>query len=182
MGANLHWFTLDDTAFEDSLSPMNSLKKTKRPNLIAKLICLEEFPSKPFQTTSHKHLEGGKTMNQKKPLFGIDILKVRKSQSAVQKVDLERRTLKETLKPMQFEGFLKCNPSKGLESQAPYSRTSHSKERLIDDMPFVLLIKPLLFPCLESKELLAPHCIQEDRALGTKKILRKLKKRKGLRR
>ena len=77
---------------------------------------VEEFLSKPFQTTSKKHLEGGKTMNQKRPLFGIDILKVRKSQSVVQKVDLERRMLKATLKPMQFEGFLKCNPAKGHES------------------------------------------------------------------
>lgn len=161
VGANPHWFTLDDVAFADSLSPMNSLKKTKGPNLIAKLMGVEEFPSKPFQTTSKKHLEGGKTMNQKRPLFGIDILKVRKSQSAVQKVDLERRMLKATLKPMQFEGFLKCNPAKGHESQAPYSRTSHSKERLIDDMPPVVLIKPLPFPC-QSKELLAPYCIQEE--------------------
>ncbi|KAJ9689207.1 hypothetical protein PVL29_014726 [Vitis rotundifolia] len=75
VGANLHWFTLDDTAFADSLSLMNSLTKTKGPNLIAKLIGLEESPSIPFQTTSHKYLEGGTTMNQKKPLFGIDILK-----------------------------------------------------------------------------------------------------------
>ena len=89
VGANPHWFTLDDVAFADSPSPMNSLKKTKGPNLIAKLMGVEEFPSKPFQTTSKKHLEGGKTMNQKRPLFSIDILKVRKSQSAVQKVDLE---------------------------------------------------------------------------------------------
>ena len=69
--------------------------------------------------------------------------------------------LKAYLKPMQFEGFLKCNPAKGHESQAPYSRTSHSKERLIDDMPPVVLIKPLPFPC-QSKELLAPYCIQEE--------------------
>ena len=118
VGANPHWFTIDDVAFADSLSPMNSLKKTKRPNLIAKLMGVEEFPSKPFQTTSKKHLEGGKTMNRNRPLFGIDILKVRKSQSVVQKVDLEWRMLKATLKPMQFGGFLKCNPAKGHESQA----------------------------------------------------------------
>ena len=64
VGANPHWFTLHDVAFPDSLSPMNSLKKTKGPNLIAKLMgVVEEFPSKPFQTTSKKHLEVGKTMN-----------------------------------------------------------------------------------------------------------------------
>lgn len=166
----------DDTPFADSLSPVDSSKKTKGPNLIAKLMGLEEFPSKQFQTISQKHSEGGKTPNQKRPLFDIDMPKVRKSQSAVQKVDLERRTLKEILETMQFKGLLKCNSAKGLEPKALHSRTSHSKERLIDDMPPIVLIKPLPFPCLESKQLLAPNCIREA-ALDTKKILRKLKQK-----
>lgn len=170
----------DDTLVDNSPSLVDSSKKTKGPNLIAKLMGLEEFPSKPFEKTSQKQLESGKTPNQNRPLFDIDMPKVRKPQSAVQEVDLERRTLKEILETMQFKGLLRCSSAKSFESKALHSRTSHSKDRLIDDMPPIVLIKPLHFWCLESKELLAPNCIKEEGALDTKKILRKLKKKEEI--
>lgn len=151
----------DDTAFPDSS------KKMERPNLIAKLMGLEEFPSKPFEGTSQNQWESGKKLDQKRPLFDIDMPKVRKPQSAVQKADLEQRKLREILETMHFKGLLKCNSAKGLE-------------RSIHNMPPIVLIKPLHFPCLESKELLEPNCFQEEGASDTKKILRKLKKKEEL--
>ena len=170
----------DDTKFVDSLSPVDSLKEKKRPNLIAKLMGLEEFPSRPLQNTSRKQLESGKTLNQKRPLFDIDMPKVRKAESAVQEAEMERRTLKKILETMQFKGLLKCNSANSFEPKALHSRPSHSKERLIDDMPPIVLIKPLNFRCLESKELLAPNCCQEEGALDAKKILRKPKKKEEI--
>uniref|UniRef100_A0A2N9IVJ8 DUF3741 domain-containing protein n=1 Tax=Fagus sylvatica TaxID=28930 RepID=A0A2N9IVJ8_FAGSY len=151
-------------------------KKEKGPNLIAKLMGLEDLPSKTSQNTLQKHFERERILNQQRPIFDIDMPKGRKTQSTAQKVDSERKTLREMLDTMQFIGLLSSNSVKELKPQSYHS--SHSKQRLVDERPPIVLIKPFRVPCLVEQLHEPVH--QEEEVLNTKKMLRKMKLRKGL--
>lgn len=145
----------------------------KSPNLIFKLMGLEEYPSKPLQVSPHKQLEGKRISKPQRPVFEIDMPIVRKPQALVQKTSQES-TLKEILEAMQFKGLLKSNSSKSLQSYPHNSNDSHSKESLVNHNPPIVLIRPLRLPCLDSKEPFTPvH--QQDGDLNRRKLLRKLK-------
>jgi hypothetical protein len=78
-------------------------KKAKGPNLIAKLMGLEDLPSKPLRTPLQKHLESERILNQRRHVFNIDRPRGRKPHS---NADPERRTLKKILETMKFKGLL----------------------------------------------------------------------------
>ncbi|KAM4131457.1 hypothetical protein ACJW30_01G177500 [Castanea mollissima] len=102
---------------DSSLSSKAPQKKKKGPNLIAKLMGLEDLPSKTSQNTLQKHLERERISNQRRPIFDIDMPKGRKPQSKAQRVDPEWKTLKEILDTLQFKGLLRSNSVEELEPQ-----------------------------------------------------------------
>ncbi|KAF8388976.1 hypothetical protein HHK36_025660 [Tetracentron sinense] len=155
----------------DSLSRQNLIldtsaekKKEKGPSLIAKLMGLEEFPPEPLQLK----LESEKILNQRRPIFDIDMPKARMPQFVDRNMDPERSTLKKILKTMQFKGLLKSNNVKGLK------HTSSSKQRMDDEIPPIVIIKPLHFPCPQTEEPLLGRLIWGERALDSKVMIKKL--------
>ncbi|KAL4651963.1 hypothetical protein ACB092_01G198600 [Castanea dentata] len=157
---------------DSSLSSKAPQKKKKGPNLIAKLMGLEDLPSKTSQNTLQKHLERERISNQRRPIFDIDMPKGRKPQSKVQRVDPEQKTLKEILDTLQFKGLLRSNSVEELEPQSDHSDNSHSKQRVIDETPPIVLIKPFCAPCLVDE--LHTAVLREEKSVNTKKMLRKL--------
>ncbi|KAA8534965.1 hypothetical protein F0562_029968 [Nyssa sinensis] len=164
---------------ESSLSSKAPQKKPNGPNLVAKLMGLEEITSKSLQST-HKQLECDKISNQRRPIFDIDMPKARKSNCVGQKVDPERRTLKEILDNMQFKGLLKCNSVENFKPPSYHSKASHSKNRSIDNEIPIVLLKPLSYSCLEEEEPCTQMFVREEGALDTRDVLRKLRTKEEL--
>ncbi|KAL0015470.1 hypothetical protein SO802_002539 [Lithocarpus litseifolius] len=157
----------------DSSLPSKAPKKKKKgPNLIAKLMGLEDLPSKTSQNTIQKHLERERISNQRRPIFDIDMPKGRKPQSIAQRVDPEQKTLKEILDTLQFKGLLRSNSIEELKPQSDHSDDSHSKQRVIDETPPIVLIKPFCAPRLVDQ--LHTAVLREEKSFNTKKMLRKL--------
>ncbi|KAL5572644.1 hypothetical protein UlMin_022241 [Ulmus minor] len=165
---------------ESSVAISAAPQKTKGPSLIAKLMGLEEYPLKPLQgSTPQKQMAGQKISNQQRPVFEIDRPKVKKPQPVVQRADPERRTLKEILETMQFKGLLRSNSANGLEPCYLHSSDFHSKQRLDDHGPPIVLIKPLRVPFLESRETSTP-LYEEEETLNRRTMLRKLRTKEEL--
>uniref|UniRef100_A0A5B6ZJZ0 DUF4378 domain-containing protein n=1 Tax=Davidia involucrata TaxID=16924 RepID=A0A5B6ZJZ0_DAVIN len=165
---------------ECSLSSKAPQKKPNGSNLVAKLMGLEEIPSKPLQSSARKQLESDMISNQGRPIFDIDMPKARKPQFVGQKVDPERRTLKEILDTMQFKGLLKCNSVENFKPPSHHSNASHAKNRSINDGPAIVLLKPQSYSCLDAEEPCTQMFIREERALDTTDMLRKLRIKEDL--
>ncbi|KAJ7973855.1 DUF4378 domain-containing protein [Quillaja saponaria] len=161
-----------DRLTDSSLSSTSLQDKKKGPNLIAKLLGLEEVQPKPSQATLQKQVQGEKILNQQRPMFDVDKPQVRKSPFLVQRVNPEHKTLKEILWAMHFKGLLKNNSAK---EPKPQFHHSYSKQRLINDAPPIVLIKPICTPYLGNDDPHAPVLL-EEKALKTKFVVRKLKK------
>ncbi|XP_019179895.1 PREDICTED: uncharacterized protein LOC109175068 isoform X2 [Ipomoea nil] len=95
------------SSFGTSLPKAQPLKP-KAPNLIAKLMGLEEIPSQPHQFTSQKQMEKDRLSNQTRPAFEIDLPKAKKP--PIENMDTKQRTLEEIIGAMQFKGLLKSSP------------------------------------------------------------------------
>lgn len=166
---NVDAYDLDSP--DSSLSSKAPQKKKKGPNLIAKLMGLEDLPSKTSQNTLQKHLERERISNQRRPIFDIDMPKGRKPQSIAQRVNPERKTLKEILDTLQFKGLPRSNSIEELKPQSDHSDDSRSKQRVIDETPPIVLIKPFRAPRLVDQ--LHTAALREEKSFNTKK-LRKL--------
>ncbi|XP_031096319.1 uncharacterized protein LOC116000363 isoform X4 [Ipomoea triloba] len=93
------------SSFGSSLPKVQPLKP-KAPNLIAKLMGLEEIiPSQP-----NKQMEKDRLSNQRRPAFEIDLPKAKKPPIVVENMDTKQRTLEEIIGAMQFKGLLKSSP------------------------------------------------------------------------
>ena len=171
--SSLAHLTTDSPDASASVAP----QMTKSPNLIAKLMGLQDCPLKRLQATPQNQFEGQKKPNQLGPVFETDMPKVSKSQYEVQKADPER-TLKEILESMQYKGLLRSNSARGIQHCSDDLRVSHSKQREIDNGPPIVLIKPLRVPCLEQ-ETKRPVFDEED-PLYRRKMLRKLRRTEEL--
>lgn len=154
-------------------APTAPQQKTKGPNLIAKLMGLEEYPPKPLQPSPQRQFEDQRISSQRRPVFEIDRPKVRKPQSELWTAN-EERTLKEILETMQFKGLLRSNSGKELQPSFQHTNHSHFKEKVIDESPPIVLIRPLRVPCQEPKESHTP-LFQEVEAFDRRKMLRKLR-------
>ncbi|GKV06617.1 hypothetical protein SLEP1_g18490 [Rubroshorea leprosula] len=162
--------------FSSTDSPMSSAaseKKAKGPTLVAKLMGLEEFPSKQLQTTT-KLLDREKIFNQQRPAFDMDMPRARKPPFLVQKEDSERRTLQEILETIHLKGLLKSKSSK--EHNPPYlhSHDPFSRQRLLNDGVPIVLIKPLRDPWSQVKKPSMP-VFGEERAVNKETVLKKKK-------
>ncbi|EXB37517.1 hypothetical protein L484_002503 [Morus notabilis] len=165
----------------DSSSAADS-QTAKGPNLIAKLMGLEEYPLRPFEATPQRGFEGHNMIpSERRPVFDIDMPKARKPQYAVQKAGQERKTLKEILDTMQFKGLLRSNAGKGVQPFSDQSNASHFKQRLVGDGPPIVLIKPLRVPPIETKEIQTIRpLLEEEDPLYRRKMLRKLRRKEEL--
>lgn len=173
--SSLFRLTTDSPTASTSVAP----QMTKGPSLIAKLMGLEECPLKPLQATPQNQFEGQKVPNQIRPIFDIDMPKGKKPQYGVQKVDPERRRLKEILESMQYKGLLRSNSARELQPRLDDINVSSSKQRLTDDGQPIVLMKPLRVPFLEPKETNRPVFEEED-PLYRRKMLRKLRRKEEL--
>lgn len=154
---------------DSPLSSTTSEKKAKGPNLIAKLMGLEEIPSKPLQN----QLKNEKISSPQRPMFDVDMRKIRKPQPVGQHEKPEQRTLKEILDTMHFTGLMKSKSVKELNSYPHHSSDSPTKQRLISNTPPIVLIKPLRGQFREAGEPFAP--VFEEKEVQNIKMLRKLK-------
>ncbi|KAK1549698.1 hypothetical protein Q3G72_006390 [Acer saccharum] len=154
-------------------------KKPKGPNLIAKLMGLEEIPANPLQSTLPKQKKDDKFSSQQRPMFDYDMPKVKRPQFVRQRDNPERKTLKEILETMHSTGILKSDSVNELQSCPYQSCDLHSKERLIGNMSPIVLIRPRCDQFLESEETFVPMS-QEKGVQDTKLRLRKLKVKEEL--
>ncbi|XP_022752188.1 uncharacterized protein LOC111300850 [Durio zibethinus] len=161
-------------SLDSSISSAAVEKKASGPSLIAKLMGLEEMPSKSLQTNSQEELESKKTFSQQRPIFEIDVPKVRKSQFVLRKEDPERRALKDILESMHFKELQKSNSIKEIKPDSHQSRDFFSEQRLINDSPPIVLIKPRYDLHLRPKEKFVP-VLQEEGTLNTETALKKVK-------
>ncbi|XP_044464535.1 uncharacterized protein LOC123195035 isoform X2 [Mangifera indica] len=166
------------SSIDSSFSSKAPEKTTKGPNLISKLMGLEEIPSNPLKTTLEKQLKNEKISSYHRPVFEIDMPMVRRPQSVDLKRTPERKTLKEILETQHFTGLLKDSRIKESQSYCRIS-DSHSQQSSNNNTPPIVLIKPLCGPFLESEEPSAPM-FWEHGVPVSKLIPRKLKGREEL--
>ncbi|KAI3814554.1 hypothetical protein L1987_14194 [Smallanthus sonchifolius] len=109
----------------ESFSSRATEEKSKGSNLIAKLMGLEEFPSKPPQ----KQLDISSKMRS---VFDVDLPNTKKLQFFIPKSDREHKSLDEIILVMQSKGLLRSNKQE----------IKQSSKRFIDDAPPIVLMKP----------------------------------------
>ncbi|KAL8243004.1 hypothetical protein R6Q59_013306 [Mikania micrantha] len=109
----------------ESFSSRATEEKSKGSNLIAKLMGLEDFPSK----STRKQLDVSSKM---RPVFDVDLQNAKKPQFLVQKSDREHMSLDEIIMMMQSKGLLKSNKRE----------IKQTSKRLTDDVPPIVLMKP----------------------------------------
>ncbi|KAL4589645.1 hypothetical protein LXL04_002553 [Taraxacum kok-saghyz] len=111
----------------ESISSRATEEKSKGSNLIAKLMGLDEFPSKPLPSTPR---------NQSRPTFDVDLSNGKKKpQFFVEKMDRENMTLDEVIKMMQSKGHLRSNKQ---EIKKRFEEDDDND----DDVPPIVLMKP----------------------------------------
>lgn len=156
-------------------------EKPKVPNLIARLMGLEEIPSIPLH---QKQLEKDVIFKPRRPIFEIDLPKAKKLSVLNQKVDPKRRTLDGIIETMQFKGLLRCKSSNVISRQPKSSA---------DDATPIVIMKPVYTPELqaewfstsirdenppETKDSFSKPNLQEDNSPVNFTIYRKMQTRK----
>lgn len=136
----------NDKLSDSSFSPTFS-RKERGSNLVAKLMGLEEVPSRSFPPVMQKQLETQKILNQKRPVFEIDKPNARKNSSKFEKVNPEKQqTLREILETTHFNGLLK-SPIREQKLHVHHSNDLHYKQ--LNDLPPIVLMKPRYTPYQE---------------------------------
>ncbi|KAG4999208.1 hypothetical protein JHK87_020280 [Glycine soja] len=117
-----------NSLFDPSLSVIAS-KMERGPGLIFKLMGLEEAPSKSFPAVKQKQLDSE-----------IDTSKVRKNDSVAEKVNPEKKALRETLDTKHFKGILKESFVEEPKLHVHHFNDTHSKQ--FGDLSQIALMKP----------------------------------------
>ncbi|KAJ4959594.1 hypothetical protein NE237_026705 [Protea cynaroides] len=151
-------------------------KKAKAPGLIAKLMGLEELPSEPIQS-SKRIMESNKNSCLSRPIFDIEMPKPRKPQFVDSNMDPNQKTLKDIIETLHFKGLLKTKHVERHNFHSHLSDTSCIKQRMDDEIPPIVVIKPLSSPCVETDSPLLSKFIWDERALDPHNWL-KLKEQK----
>lgn len=118
----------------ESFSSRATEERSKGSNLIAKLMGLEEFPSKMVASSPRKQLDSSRM----RPVFDIDLPNAKKPQFSGQNLDREQMSLDKIIEMMQSKGLLR---SKNREIKQT-SSDSYSGKRFRDDAPPIVLMKP----------------------------------------
>ncbi|XP_038991565.1 uncharacterized protein LOC120114850 isoform X2 [Hibiscus syriacus] len=160
------------TSMDSSISLSAQEKKGRGPSLVAKLMGLEELPSKPLRTNSQEVLESKKIFVRPKHIFEISRPKVRKSEYVFREKVRESRTMKDILEIMHFKGLLKSNFIKEINNDSHQWSDFVSEQKLINNFPPIVLIKPRLNPCLQPQDKSVP-LFKEKESLKTETMLEK---------
>ncbi|XP_008795068.2 uncharacterized protein LOC103710918 [Phoenix dactylifera] len=139
-----------------SIRASDQPKKPKARNLIAKLMGLEEVPSQTAQPV--KKEEKGKNINSPRHSLDIEMPKARKLLFIPQIPDPKRKTLQEIIETMQFKGLLKSLQAEHRRCQPCFSDTPQLQQYARDfygddDVPPIVIMKPLHLPCWERGEI-----------------------------
>ncbi|XP_071715273.1 uncharacterized protein [Rutidosis leptorrhynchoides] len=113
----------------DSFSSQATEEKSKGSNLIAKLMGLDEFPSKSIPSSPRKQLD---ITSKIRPAFDVDLPNAKKPHFSVQKVNREHMSLDEIIEMMQYKGLFRSNKRESKQTSKSYR----------DDSPPIVLIKP----------------------------------------
>ncbi|GJV44166.1 hypothetical protein Tco_1428702 [Tanacetum coccineum] len=113
----------------ESFSSRATEEKSKGSNLIAKLMGLEEFPSKPPPPSPQKQME---VSSKLRSVFDVDLPNAKRPQSFMQKINREHMSLDEVIDMMQYKGLLRNNK----REMKPTSN------KFIDDTPPIVLMRP----------------------------------------
>lgn len=168
-------FASDQSTRTDSSVSATLQQKVKSPNLIAKLMGLEEIPLESVQT-SEKQKAKKTSLHRNLPLFAIDITRVRKPQFIASKS--KQRTLEDIIATMRFKGLLKSNhvrnwPHISQSSESKVHGTNFHMERFDNGMPPIVIIKPLnVLRC--RKETQTERLNQEDGFSDPLQILKRM--------
>lgn len=165
-------------SFDSSLSRSQE-EKPKGSNVIAKLMGLEEFPAKTWQSTMEKEKKD-KQLNHYRPTFDIDLPMAREPHPNFQKVlDPQRRrrtTSEELIETLHFQGLVSDKATHGSKhhhrhlSNVSDWRTTGFTE---DDAPPIVIMKPLISSMSFQEEL------QKQKQMS-KEITRKWKMEKAV--
>ncbi|KAK6784309.1 hypothetical protein RDI58_017764 [Solanum bulbocastanum] len=131
-------------------------EKPDGPNLIARLMGLEEIPRKPHHQTTQKHYEDVSVVKQTRPIFDIDLPKAKKPTFISHKVDPKRKTLDEIIETMHFKGLLRS------KSTHKSNSVSGLLNKFVDSPPIVIM-KPLY----SQGEIFSP-CNHEQNPSGSR--------------
>ncbi|CAI9100348.1 OLC1v1037327C1 [Oldenlandia corymbosa var. corymbosa] len=160
-----HYFSYEFDSSDSSIS--KSLEtKPKAPNVIAKLMGLEDISPKRLQSHPQKHYGKEKALNQGRLIFDIDLPKARRP-PFVQKLDQHPRTLEELTETVQFKGLLSSSSPRRFEH---LSDISDWRKGFASDVPPIVIIKPLPVSELKEEALRRPKLEDLD-----EKMLRKRK-------
>ncbi|KAK9142608.1 hypothetical protein Syun_012008 [Stephania yunnanensis] len=129
---------------DGAVSSASQQKKGRCSSVIAKLMGLEEFQPQQVQSSS-RIIGNDMSRSPWRPMFEIEMPKSRKSQVADQTADPTRKTLKEIIETMRMKGLLKSNHV-AHEKYSHISNISQFKEGFNDEMPPIVVIKPLPLP------------------------------------
>ncbi|KAF6155996.1 hypothetical protein GIB67_005587 [Kingdonia uniflora] len=142
----------------------------RKTSVIAKLMGLEEFPSAPIQI-SQKQFETEKILSPRRPIFEIERPNTKKSYFLDRNEDPKRRTLKEVIETMRLNGLLKSRNIDGFKLWSHFT-PSHSKQRLDDESPPIVIMKPM---CFTSNDTEGKFSRQSSRNEGAMHFTEKLR-------
>ncbi|XXG55863.1 hypothetical protein AAC387_Pa03g3428 [Persea americana] len=168
-------FACDQSTRTDSSVSATLQQNLKSPNLIAKLMGLEEIPLESVQT-SEKQKAKKTSQHRNFPFFAIDIARVRKPQFIASKS--KQRTLEDIIATMRFKGLLKSNhvrnwPHISESSELKVHGRNFHMERFDNGMPPIVIIKPLnVLRC--RKETQTESLNQEDGFSDPLQILKRM--------
>ncbi|CAL0322181.1 unnamed protein product [Lupinus luteus] len=149
-------FGVQTERFSDSSFSPSTSRKGCRPSLVARLMGLEEAPARSFPAVMLKQLESQKIQNHKRPVFEIDLPKVRKNNSIAEKVNPEGwKTVREILGTTHYSGLLKKSPVREPKFQV-YHHFNDLHSRQFDDIPPIVLMKPRYAACREFVPICEP--------------------------
>ncbi|XP_009757845.1 uncharacterized protein LOC107794997 [Nicotiana tabacum] len=167
------------SSFECS-PPKIQKEKPKAPNLIARLMGLEDIP------TTQKQLEKDKVLKQRRPVFEIDLPKATKPSVIGQRTDPKQRTLDGIIETMQFKGLLRSKCIEGSNNVISHQTSvSHFLKSFADDAPPIVIMKPMYAPEMQAqkfpsdtKETFGKWNSKEENSAVNFTIYRKLQARK----
>ncbi|KAM0933163.1 hypothetical protein DsansV1_C38g0236501 [Dioscorea sansibarensis] len=126
--------------------PFLQTKKVKQPNLIAKLMGLDEVPCDAIQREEEKKFSSLKPP-RKHPIFDTEMPKMRKAQVMRENTDLRKRTLPEIIERTQLKGFLRSGLVEDTSSGSMVAKVTTSKRydkcfNEDDELPPIVIVKP----------------------------------------
>ncbi|WOL02181.1 hypothetical protein Cni_G10900 [Canna indica] len=165
---------LEDKCIEHNTLPANPICSTSQPsngkssNLIAKLMGLDEVPSRIIQPVRRDERN---CVNLPRPRFDIEMPKTRKTESLVQNNEQKQYRLDELVEAMHYKGLLKQSQVEEKGLVPPFCSTTELEQygrnlHNADQLPPIVIMKPLHLRYQESnhqKELPLDEALMQER-------------------